>query len=36
MHAYIKFNAIIENNMLLKKLKLDLPKHMIPKKIIKL
>ena len=36
MHAYIKFNTIIEDNMLLKKLKLDLPKHMIPKKIIKL
>ena len=36
MHAYVKFNKIIEDNILLKKLKLDLPKHMIPKKIIKL
>ena len=36
MHAYIEFNKIIEDDILLKKLKLDLPKHMIPKKIITL
>ena len=35
LHAYVKLNKNIDSELLLKKIKKNLPKHMIPKKIIK-
>ena len=35
LHAYIKFTKDIESNILLNKIKTNLPRHLVPKKIIK-
>ena len=35
LYAYVKLNKDIDSNILLHKMKKDLPRHMIPKKIIK-
>ena len=35
LHAYVKLKKDIDSDILLSKIKKDLPKHMVPKKIIK-